>query len=152
MGTIANIAAAFAGFAAAALALRLSRAPGWRALVPAALVAGASGVFGVVAAVLTDARAAALAPTLAQLRLAVGGAGVAAWLVYTGRDLGVDRPRTHRALVAVALGAGALAAIPGLAFQAPVVARRCAVAGAVYFDPTPTAAGAVIQGVLLLAL
>lgn len=152
MGTIANVAAAFAGFAAAALALKLSRAPGWRELLPAALVAGASAVFGVVAAALADARAAALAPMLADLRLAVGGAGVAAWLAWARRDLGDVRPRAHRALLAVAIAAGALAAIPGVAFRAPVVTRPCAAVGAIYFDPTPTPAAAVLQGVLLALL
>lgn len=152
MWRLINVAAAFAGFAAAALALRLSRAPGWRDLLPAALVTGAGAALGVVTVALADARAAAFAPTLAQLRLAAGGAGVAAWLVYAGRDLGVVRRRAHRAVIAIALVAGALAAIPGLAFRAPVVARPCASAGVVFFDPTSTPAAAVLEGVLLLAL
>jgi hypothetical protein len=150
--TVLNVAAAFAAFAAAALALRLSRAPGWRELLPAALVAGVTGVFGVVAVVLTDARAAAFAPALAQLRLGFGGAGVAAWIVYAGRDLGVPRPRLHRALVAAAAAGGALALVPGATFRAPVIGRPCAAAGGVYFDPTPTGLGYAVQAALLLTL
>jgi hypothetical protein len=58
----------------------------------------------------------------------------------------------HRALVALAAAGGAISLVPSLAFRAPVVARPCAAAGAVYFDPTPTVAGHAIQAALLLAL
>ncbi len=152
MASSLNAFAAFAGFAAALLALRLSRAPGWRELGPAALVAGSGAWLGLLAVALADARASAVAPLLGQLRLAFGAAGVAAWLVYAGRDLGAPRPRLQRVLVGSATLAGLVALVPGLAFGPPVLARPSPALGVVYQDPTPTAAAAGIEAVLLVLL
>lgn len=145
-----NLFAAFAGFSAAVLALRLSRAPGWRELGPAALVAAAGAAVGLSAIALADERAVAIAPVLTQLRLALGAAGVAAWMVYADRDLGSRRPRLQRLLVGSALVAGAIALVPGLTFNPPVVARVLPAFGVTYRDPTPTLAAALLEGWLLL--
>jgi hypothetical protein len=147
-----NLFAAFAGLAAALLALWLARAPGWRELGPAALVSGAGGALGLTTVALTEGQAMELAPLLGQLRLAFGAAGVAAWLVYTGRDLGAPRSRLQRFAVASAVLAGLIALVPGWTFGPPVIARAVPALGVVYQDPKPTAVGAAAEAWLLLLL
>jgi hypothetical protein len=147
-----NLFAAFAGLSAALLALRLARAPGWRELGPAALVAGAGGALGLTTVALTEGRAMTFAPLLAQLRLAFGAAGVAAWLVYSGRDLATPRPRLQRLLVGSAVVAGLIALVPGWTFVPPVVARLVPSLGVVYQDPRPTGVAVAAEAWLLSLL
>jgi hypothetical protein len=152
MASVLNLFAAFAGFSAALLVLRIARAPGWRELGPAALVSGAGGALGLITVALAEEQAVTAAPTLAQLRLAFGAAGVAAWLVYAGRDLGTRRPRLQRLLVATALLAGLVALVPGATFVPPVTARPVPMLDVVYQDPGVTWVAAGLEAWLLLLL
>lgn len=140
---------ACAGFGA--LALALSRAPGWASMRPTAAALFAGAGYAVTEAITTGRFSDGVHAAAGQASLLFATLHGLAWLRVVGAAEG-GRPRLDRGIELASLVALLPALVPGLTHRAPILERTLPSLALTYRDATPTTLGLLLFAGQLLVL